>query len=297
MTKKGRIGADEKSRIESYLATESDKDIAKRFDRTVLAVERIRAESKAVESNPAPSNNYVAVLHTRYFWNAVQRQLISSDEKRYFEQSWAALYEQFVGSDVAHTDEMMIKDLIMLDIQLNRALEDRSSLSTDIERLRGDLEKAYRIEDVGEKTEKVSNINRTISQCVAAMETATKMGNDLQGKKDKKFEQLKGTRDQRFKTEQQSKVNFFERIKYLDEKKQRDEQGRRNELIKLSALKFQEGFEVDHEFEDGEYDKVFLTPEAVERDRERHAEISEEETVRVGEESEAPSSPDETEAV
>ena len=265
MPKKGRIGEDERARIISYLPSESNKEIAKRFDRTVAAVAKIRKEHEVQEENPPPEQEYIVLLHTRYFWSAVKRQLLNEDETRYFEQSWSALYQQYVGSEVAHTDEMMIKDLIMLDILLNRALEDRRNLSAETEDLRKRLETAKRLENEAERVERVGTLNRTLSQVIAALETANKLANDLQTKKDKKFEQLKGTRDQRFKTAEQSRTNFFERIKLLDEREQREVQGRKNELIKLSAAKHQAELEQEQHYEDGEWERPFLTPEAVMR--------------------------------
>lgn len=265
MPKKGRIGQKERDMIISYLSSEKDEQIASRFDRTIEVIKKIRLENQAVENNPPPENEYVALLHTRYFWNTIKRQLVNQDEFTYFEMSWAALYQQYVGSEVAHTDEMMIKDLIMLDILLNRALEDRRNLSAETEDLRRRLETAKRLESEAERVERVSTLNRSLSQVIAALETANKLANDLQTKKDKKFEQLKGTRDQRFKTAEQSKTNFFERIKYLDEASNRKEQGRRNELIKLSAAKFQFDLEQEQQYEDGEWTRPFLTPDAIMR--------------------------------
>lgn len=266
MTKKGRIGNDERTRIVSYLTSESNEQIAERFDRTLDSISRIRDDNEAAEKFPQPDNEYIAVLHTRHFWATVQRQLLNSSEIVYFEQSWAALYEQYVGSEIKHTDEMMIKDLIMLDVLLNRTLEDRRNVSSEVDNIKGMLEDAHRIEHEPQRIERVSTLGRTLSQLVSTQETSNKVSNDIQAKKDKKFEQLKATRDQRFKTAEQSKTNFFQLIIKLDEDKSRKEQGRKNELIKLSAAKYQADLEKLHQFEDGEVARPILTPESVLRD-------------------------------
>jgi len=265
MTKKGRIGKDEKTRIVSYLDTETNEQIADRFDRTLKSVVQIRAEQKALVENPLPDtdNDYVATLHTRHFWPTIKRQLMDACEITYFEQSWASLYEQYIGNEVKHTDEMMIKDLITLDIQLNRILEDRRNMAVEGADLRKMLDDAKRIELEPERVERVSTLSRALTQVVAVQETSNKLSNDLQTKKDKKFEQLKATRDQRFKTSEQSRTNFFERVKFLDETAQRKSQGRKNELIRMSAAIHQAKLESPHHFDDGEWERPILTPESV----------------------------------
>ena len=87
MTKKGRISASEKLRIVSFLTKETNEQLAERFDRTLESIQKIRAETNSVQEHPGPDRQYVQILHTRYFWAAVQRQLLDADEKSYFENS------------------------------------------------------------------------------------------------------------------------------------------------------------------------------------------------------------------
>jgi hypothetical protein len=264
--KRGRLSKKEDKDIRALLDTASDEEIADRFNRTPEQIAKVRA-TRGITENKQEVHSLITLLHTRHYWGEIKKQLIG-DEIVYFEHSWADILGVFTDTNTA--DELLVKDLIILDIHCNRALNVKKNMMQEMGRL------AKQIEEELEKTKeerdedpnfaaRVSNLQSKLNEMRTTMETVGREHMNLQTKKDAKFKDLKITREQRYKQIQESRKNVFELLKLLEEKENRDKFGKINAMYRKSAEKLRDKFEHVHSFEDGSDDRIFLTPESMEK--------------------------------
>jgi hypothetical protein len=238
----------------------SVEDLAAKLSRSEAFVRKHIATVPTHERIEEQSD-WVSRLHASVFWTEVRKGLIGS-EVGFFERAWAAYSDQFSSaSDLLATDELMIRDLIMLDIFSMRAVLEQSSATRMID----DLEKA--IEKEKELDEEIRNMleagqwQTQINSLKAARTALTKVHIDYQKQKNDKLRDLKGARDQRFKQIEESKRNFFDLVKDLDTHKRRVKEGQLAAKVQLAAKNVTQDWNQLHEFEDGEIDKPFVSPE------------------------------------
>lgn len=204
---------------------------------------------------------FIQGLHDRAFWSEVRRGLLDH-EVDYFEQSWRSYTEQFSAStDILPTDELMIKDLIMLDIFAQRAIAEQAHVARRITSLQDDINKEERASVNNRDQMVIADLRTQINSLYAAKSALAKQHLDYQQRKDAKLRDLKGSRDQRFKQIEESRRNIFELIKDLDQHRRRVEEGRIAEKVRLAAERTAKDWQQYHTYEDGEVDKPFLCPE------------------------------------
>ena len=259
MAKRGRMSEEEKDFLDSYLDSKTDEELAERLDRTVAFVARYR-KKKPHTVITAEEDDIVVALHNMYFWGEVKEQL-STDELRVFEARWVALNQQF--QDVLPTDQMQMKDLITLEILINRLLTEKHKVLSTIDRLEKQLEREEKLPDEDRDVNLMLSIETQLNAAMASQSARTNEHMKLQEKKDAKFKDLKATRDQRFKQLEDSKKSFFDLIKTLDERNVREKEGRHMELFRMAADKSKEDLAEYTEFEDGTVDQPFINHETV----------------------------------
>ena len=257
--KTGRLRKEEIAYIDANLSNMTDLEIADKLDRSVDAITQRRAIAPQENAN-TELQSYVSQLHSKHFWPTIKKSLLD-DELETFENSWASLYSQFFNQGVTATDEIMMKDVIIEDILLHRALEQKKNILQEIkenERLLAE----EREKDMDDRdSDFMTNALRTIVQLRGTSEAYTKEINEIKKTKDGKFKDLKATRNERLKTVEESGKNIFALIKLLDEQKLRETEGRMTGLV-YEASKTKEGqMKQNMVFADGEVDKVWLTPE------------------------------------
>jgi len=257
--KTGRLRKEEIAYIDANLSNMTDLEIADKLDRSIDAIIQRRAIAPQENAN-TELQSYVSQLHSKHFWTTIKKSLLD-DELETFENSWASLYSQFFNQGVTATDEIMMKDVIIEDILLHRALEQKKNILQEIkenERLLAE----EREKDMDDRdSDFMTNALRTIVQLRGTSEAYTKEINEIKKTKDGKFKDLKATRNERLKTVEESGKNIFALIKLLDEQKLRETEGRMTGLV-YEASKTKEGqMKQNMVFADGEVDKVWLTPE------------------------------------
>jgi len=258
--KTGRLSKEEIQFIDSNLGSMSDKDIADKIDRSVDAITQRRSAAPQRTVN-AEIQSYITELHSKHFWTTIKKSLLD-EEIGDFENSWASLYSQFFHQGVTATDEIMMKDVIIEDILLHRALEQKKNILQEIKE-NEKLLAEEREKDMDDRdTDFMTNALRTIVQLRGTSEAYTKEINEIKKTKDGKFKDLKATRNERLKTVEESGKNIFALIKLLDEQKMRETEGRMTGLV-YEASQTKEGqLKQDMVFSDGEVDKPWLTPES-----------------------------------
>jgi len=258
--KTGRLRKEEISYIDESLSNMTDAAIAKELDRSVEAITQRRAVAPQENAN-IELQSYISQLHSKHFWTTIKKSLLD-DEIESFENSWAALYAQFFHQGVTATDEIMMKDVIIEDILLHRALEQKKNILQEIKENEKLLAEERQKDREDRDTDFMTNALRTIVQLRGTSEAYTKEINEIKKTKDGKFKDLKATRNERLKTVEESGKNIFALIKLLDEQKLRETEGRMTGLV-YEASKTKEGqMKQEMVFADGEVDKVWLTPES-----------------------------------
>jgi len=258
--KRGKVSGAERELVAANHETMSVTELAAKLRRSEDFVRKLIAALPTIQKTEEVGD-WVSRLHSSYFWPEVRKGLMGN-EVRYFEQAWASYNNQFgSATDVLATDELMIKDLIMLDIFAERAKNEQ----TDTMRQIDELEKAiYREEQVSEDVRdqmSLSNWRTQVNALNAAKSSLTKHHLDYQKQKDTKLRDLKGSRDQRFKQIEESRRNIFELIKELDTHKRRLQEGRMAAKVAVAAERIADDWNEVMEFEDGTVDKPFLSPE------------------------------------
>lgn len=265
--KRGRLSKDEEQTILNNIDSKSDEEIAAMINRDPIVVTKFRAQSPIVKVNES-YNDLISQLKMKFFWKEIQSQLLNEDEEIYFQNHWASLMQQFAAQGVLATDELMIRDLIMVDINLNRSSRSKRSASMELADLEFQTDQIY-ADTVDDPTNRAMQL-APIATRMNALRTALKSLSDefkvLQDKKDKKLEQLKATREMRLEKVEKSGHSFFDLVKMLDNPDMRENEGRLNELYKISAQMARLQFEKYHKYENGKLDRPFLTPEAEEND-------------------------------
>ena len=258
--KTGRLSKEEILYIDSNLSNMTDSEIAKQLGRSVDAIIQRRAVAPQENANNE-LQNYIVQLHSKHFWVTIKRSLLD-EEVSSFENSWASLYSQFFHQGVTATDEIMMKDVIIEDILLHRALEQKKNILQEIKE-NEKLIAEEREKDMDDRdTDFMTNALRTVVQLRGTSEAYTKEINEIKKTKDGKFKDLKATRNERLKTVEESGKNIFALIKLLDEQKSRETEGRMTGLVYEASKHKQEDMKQNIVFSDGEVDKAWLTPES-----------------------------------
>ena len=264
MAKRGRMSDEEKSFLDENLDNMSDEDLAERLDRTVSFVSNYRKIQQHVVIDD-DEDEIVIKLHSLYFWSEIKEQL-THNELGGFEARWVVLHKQF--QDVLATDQMQIKDLIVLEILINRVLCEKQKVLTTISRLEAQLKKEEQVGIDEQDTNLMLNIETQLNAAMASQNARTTEHMKLQEKKDAKFKDLKATRDQRFKQLEDSRTSFFDLMKTLDEQESRIKEGRHMELMKMATERVVEDLAEYTEFEDGTVDQPFLNHKTVKDEEE-----------------------------
>ena len=259
MAKRGRMSDEEKLFLDQYLDSKDDKQLALELDRTVDFVSKYR-KSKPHIDRTEEEDEIITKLHNIYFWSEIKTQ-ISLEELKSFEARWVALNKQF--QDILPTDQMQMKDLIILEILINRVLTEKNGVLATINRLEKQLKREEERPIEFQDTNLMLNIETQLNAAMASQNARTTEHMKLQEKKDAKFKDLKATRDQRFKQLEDSRKSFFDLIKILDEKDSRDREGRQIELMKLSAEQKKKDLAEYTEYDDGTVDRPLLNMDTV----------------------------------
>jgi hypothetical protein len=255
--KRGPMSKDDRR----YLSAHRDLPIPKLAEHLNRTEDAVRKHLEEVTGYKAGRTDFIEGLHDSAFWSEVRKGLLDM-EIDYFEQAWTSYTGQFSAStDILPTDELMIKDLIMLDIFAQRAIGEQANVARRIKSLQEDISKEERFSVDNRDQMKIADLRTQINSLYAAKSALAKQHLDYQQRKDAKLRDLKGSRDQRFKQIEESRRNIFELIKDLDQHRRRIEEGRIAEKVKIAAERTAKDWQEYHTYEDGEVDKPFLCPE------------------------------------
>lgn len=205
-------------------------------------------------------------LKTSEAWFRLQQEL-TTDELRYFEESYVKLMAQFRG-DVLSTEETQIFDCIKLEILKSRNLMERRKSRDDIvrlERLRSDYMKKFSSVSDMEEADRdfIHDLELQISANKAAEQSRTSEFVKLQERHDALLKNLKATRDQRVKEIESSKENILALFKALQHKDMQQRESRATVLMQMAIEKERNRLGAPATYLDNSQDRPILNSDTV----------------------------------
>ena len=258
--KKGRFSKEEMEFIEANAEVLSPESIAQKLDRDPESIRdwikknvgfSPKQKKEAAVANELKEKPYYKELSTQF----------SSEELEMFEFHFKKMWSQF-KDDVFHTEEMQIIDTIKLEILMNRILKSQRDNQQEI----AIAERLVRDEKARDKDQRdmdlVINLERQVAIMRASQETLSKDYKDLQARKATMLKDLKGTREQRVKAIEDSKLTFASLVKKIATDPQfRNKIGVDMEKMRLAMENEKERLSEYMQYNDGQVDQPFLTPE------------------------------------
>lgn len=247
--------------------------IAKQLDREPDAVRRYIEDklgmTVSLDMTQGPVGFSIQYdLEDEAFWPTLVNQF-SKEELEIFKYQWDQIFAQF-GGDVFPTEKLQIIDTIKLEVLMNRNLKEQRDSAQSIIRFERDImaEKA-KDEEVQDKGF-IFEMEKQLSFYRAAQGSLGKDYRELQDRKNRMFQAIKGTRDQRFDRIENSRETFLTWMSdIVNDSSKRQELGRRMEKIRLSVLDEEIRLGAYHKYEDGTIDQPYLTAENVKPDNGR----------------------------
>ena len=258
--KRGRISKQDGRIIERLVNNATVEDIALELDRSVEAVEDyIKRELKmglSEEEQAAYS------LEDRPYWKELEAQF-TIDELELFKYHWSKIISQF-KDDVFPTEEIQVVDVIKLEILMNRCLKGNKE---NIEQINtyDTMIKDERSRDKDQQDmDYILNLERQVASLRASQESLNKDYRELQAKKGSMLKEMKGTREQRIKRLEDSKQSFVSWVAQLMLNPDLMKEYRiEMEKMRMAMEKERDRLANLHQYEDGQIDQPFLTPDTV----------------------------------
>jgi hypothetical protein len=198
-----------------------------------------------------------AALMNKYYWPDIEKQF-SSSEVIYFRETWCEYMKQF-GDDVTFSEEMQVKDIITVDILIDRSMKERQATNVYIDELQKKLDKEYASSVPDNVT--ISNLEEQIQTARSSLSEYTVEYAKLLDKKKDLGRDLKMTRDQRKQKIEDSTTTFSAYIKALQDEDLRLKTGEEINLMKVAKDRAKQKLSEVHVYGDGVADLPLLTPE------------------------------------
>jgi hypothetical protein len=260
--KRGRLSKQDLAFIRSHAGEYEDEWIAKKLNRTVEKIKEIR-EAQGISDNGEEDERLVikAALRKKPFFSDLKLQFDES-ELQDFEYEWTSLVLQF-KNDYTYTEESQMIDLISFNILMRRLLRDKQgtikqkdriekALNAELKKANADIDKDY-----------ISSLQLQLSNIIQSQQSITKEFAALQDKKQKLYNDLKGTRDKRFDKITDNKRTFQDWLKSIYQAENREREGKEAAIMK-GALELELArLAKPHRYMDGVEDRPILTPDTV----------------------------------
>ena len=258
--KRGRLSNDEARYITENAEDISIEEIAANLERDPTTNENFIKKNLKIGLSEFEQAAYD--LEDRPYWIEL-RQQFSQEELELFKYHWGRIISQF-KDDVFPTEELQVVDVIKLELLMNRGLKQNKSNIDQITAFE-ELVRTERATDPDQQDrDYILNLERQIASLRAAQESLNRDYRDLQTKKSAMLKEMKGTREQRIKRLEDSKQSFVGWVTHLMQNPNLTQQyGLEMEKMRLAMEKEKGRLSNFHQYEDGQVDQPFLTPDTV----------------------------------
>jgi len=259
--KRGKLSKAEMIYIEQNCFDLSLEEMARHLNRTIHPIRKYIDKQNLKARDLTDDEHLLSTLRDRYYFKEMRKQF-NDNEIVFFEHKWIDLYKQF-NEDVVATEEMQIVELCRTAILVNRSMEDRQDIVTNI----ADLEKL-----INEEMDKPPEFQDTQALAMFQTQLGAMIGSKssyitehekLLTKQERLLKDIKGTREQRKRIAEDANTNFLIWMRQLDDLEVKDKQGFDMEVNRVAANKARERLSEYHEFEDGLVDQPLLNTETV----------------------------------
>jgi hypothetical protein len=263
--KRGQLGLDEQQFIRDSIGELSVEQIAEQLNRSVKPIEKFITKNKLSFDQEENDNNKTLrlKLHAKTFWPEIEKQFDEdSGELSYFENTWISLIKQF-REDVLPAEELQIKQFITIDILINRSMKERKRHISETERLQKQVDKEYQIPEEQRDIPRLANLETQVNFARNSIASYTNEYTKLLSEQQKIGKDLKATREQRIKRIEDGKSSWVGLIRMLEDELIREKEGKEMEILKMATEKSKKDLYEYHQYENGEVDQPFLTPESL----------------------------------
>jgi len=259
--KRGALNKDEKHKIELEFRKRSPEAIAMDLNRSVdLVLKYIEEMGDANPHSPILRN-----LRSTTYYRTLQNKY-TAEELEMFEVIYVDLAMQLGVEDLKATELRQLYGYIDLEVREHRLSQQARHLFEQIERGQRELDEA-----LGRK--KNADVNRKVGDLKAELQGLRQQNKLLEGQMDAiavskraELKALKATRDQRIDKIDNTKINFPELLKNLQNEEYRRSEAEMNQMAIVSAQKEKDRLARPIKYADGIIDRPLLTPETVQRD-------------------------------
>lgn len=252
----------QKDFIRKNIGSHSIDDIAKALGVSIKAVmscvDRIRRQIK-LETEQRRDSNIREDLLAKPFYPILKRQFNSVDLE-FFTREWIATIKQF-NEDLYPTEEAELKDMIVLEIMKNHALQTNMDLKQRKDILGRSLARAEAESQLDMGV--ITNIKVEIQRAEESSKQNLAHFKDLTEKSKRAREALSASRQQRVTKIQDAKANFTEWLRAIYDNENRERVAREMELMKMALHREEERLGSFTEFADKKIDIPLLNSETV----------------------------------
>ena len=255
--KRGALSKSERQFIEDNANKMDTEKIAELLNRNPDPIQRYLFKVAATNKNVDETYHELkAALESKYYWREIKLQF-NEDEQQYFMDMWVDLMRQF-NNDVLPAEEHQIKELVRLDIIINRNMAERAHTVKEIDRIRASIEHEKKKPEEARNMEMIIKLQETISYLYSSRQSYMGEHAKLLDRKKDLTRDLKASRDQRIKAIESSKENFTSWLKTLDDEVIRRRAGEDLGKVHIGEEKVRQQLGGWHTFEDGEVDQPLL---------------------------------------
>lgn len=276
--RKGFLSKEEKDFIRDNATKMRTEEIASNLNRSVKIVADYIKQHLSFEepkTTTVPPSAYQSensllsdTLKSSENWKRLKSELMP-DEIKFFEEKYVGMMKQFNKDGILATEESQIIQAIKFEVLMSRNLVERRRSREDIERLQNSIKRF--LDSFGGDTslmndqqrEFLMNMETQLQGAKQAEQARTSEYVKLQERLDSLMKNLKGTRDQRIKSIENSRTSYIGIIKELQNKEILEKEGRFAELYKLAGKASYEDLAKIHKYEDGQIDRPILSEETV----------------------------------
>lgn len=237
------------------------EEIANNLNRTVGPVKKFIEKENLKARDLTDDEHLLSTLRSRYYFPELGKQL-STHEIAIFEHMWIDYFKQF-NEDVIHSEEMQILEVIRTEILINRSMEDRQRVITQIDMLDRLINEEMDKEPDEQDVQALAAFQTQLGAMIGSKSAYITEHEKLLTKKERYLKDLKGTRDQRKRVSDDAKTNFSMWMRQLDTMEEKERQGFDMEVQAIAAQKARQRLAGLHEYEDGEVDQPLLNSDTV----------------------------------
>lgn len=217
-----------------------------------------REIDKLQGATPAPAAMGIAnQLEIRPEWKKWQEQF-TKNELEQFKTQYVQIMAQF-DNNVKATEELQIFQVITLVILIDRTLAEQKRALDSMEKLQVKIDRARNRgdDDEADVLESQYEVARAVSKtCADKYKTYS-------DKQDRMLQQLKGTRDQRMKHNEDNDKSFVSLLRWLQEEDNRLKAGKEMAMFKEAAVQERIRMAQPHKYIDGTIDRPLLSAETI----------------------------------